>query len=81
MNAETKGLISNLRGEAKKLRELAKQKRALARQLRSGPVGRRDMVGAIKAEDDAQMYRILAINTRARIVELQSEIKTTGGTV
>lgn len=74
MSAETRGLIANFRAEAKRLRQLAKEKRALARELRSGKIGSRDMLGALKAEDAARDYIDLAEGAESLAAELRAEI-------
>lgn len=72
--SETLGLIANLRAESKKLRAYAADKRALVRELKSRPVGRRDPLAMIAAQDRVAEYVGMARRNDERCRELRASI-------
>lgn len=63
--------VARLRAEARHYRDLARQQRERIRDLTSGPIGNRDVLGAIKARDRVNEYVRAAQERDAKLKELR----------
>lgn len=72
--SETLGLIAHLRAESKHLRELAAAKRELVRELKGRPIGKRDPLALLAAQDRVAEYVGSAKRNDERCRELREQI-------
>lgn len=63
--------VARLRAEARHFRDLARQQRERIKDLASGPIGSRDVLGAIKARDRVNEYVRAAQERDAKLKELR----------
>lgn len=73
MHGSVKDEIARLRYEARHFRDLAKIKRAEVARLKSLPIGNRDPIALIRAQDRVAEYVRDAQNCEAKIKEWRSQ--------
>lgn len=75
MHGTVKDEIARLRYEARHFRDLAKIKRAEVAELKARPVGRRDPIALLRAQDRVHEYVRDAQNCEAKIKEWRTQLK------
>lgn len=74
MCGSVKDDIARLRAEARHFRDLAKAKRQEVRDLKAQPIGRRDPLSQLRAEDRVREYVRAAQDRDARVKELRGPV-------
>jgi len=74
MHGSIKDEIARLRADARHFRDLAAYQRGVVRELKARPIGRRDPVALLKAQDRVTEYVRSAQGCEAKIKEWRAQL-------